>query len=145
MFKVNRIQALKIILFGSMFNAFIFNAIDGGGGPLRLLGMLFMNLSGILLLIFFFKIVFKNFDTNFYFKIMFFLLITWCFITVFRAISPTPQTFITVFGHSGVFFLWFDLTVVVLETVENTCSLWLLTVCSRYILLLLFLFDVNML
>jgi len=108
MLKLNRIRALKIILFGSMLNAFIFNMIDGGGGPLRFLGILSMNISGIILIIYFFKIMMKNFDTNFYFKIMFFLLITWCFITVFRAISPTPQTFITVFGHFLIGWAWMN-------------------------------------
>jgi len=113
MLKINRIQALKIILFGAVLNAYIFNAIHGGSGPLRLIGILFMNLSGVLLLIFFFKIMMKKFDTNFYFKIMFFLLITWCFITVFRAISPTPQTFITVFGHFLIGWAWMNVLAVV--------------------------------
>ncbi len=106
MLKINRIQALKIILFGSMINAFIFNATGGGSGIIRLISMLFMNLSSILLLIFFFKIAFKNFDTNTYFKVMFFLLISWCFITVFRALSLNPQAFITVFGHFLIGWAW---------------------------------------
>jgi len=63
-------------------------------------------MSGILLLIYFFKLSKKKFDTNFYFKIMFFLLITWCFITVIRAMSPNGQTFITLFGHYLIGWAW---------------------------------------
>jgi len=105
MFKINRVKALKIILLGSLVNLFLYIGVSKVG-VVRLISMVFLNMSGILLLIYFFKLSKKKFDTNFYFKIMFFLLITWCFITVIRAMSPNGQTFITLFGHYLIGWAW---------------------------------------
>jgi hypothetical protein len=105
MFKINRVKALKIILLGALVNLFLYLGVSSTG-VIRLISMLFLNISGVLLVVFFFKLTKKKFDTNLYFKIMFFLLITWCFTTVIRAMSPNGQTFITLFGHYLIGWAW---------------------------------------
>jgi len=105
MFKINRNRALTIILSGALINLFLYIGVSKTG-VVRLISMMFLNISGILLLVFFFKLTKKKFDTNSYFKLMFFLLITWCFITVIRAMSPNGQTFITLFGHYLIGWAW---------------------------------------
>jgi len=105
MFKIDRAKALRIVLIGALVNLFLYLGVSTTG-VIRLLSMMFLNISGITLLIFFFKLTKKKFDTNSYFKLMFFLLITWCFITVIRAMSPNAQTFITLFGHYLIGWAW---------------------------------------
>lgn len=105
MFKINRQKALIIILLFALINSSIFIGLQPNS-ILRLVIALLMNISGFLLIIYFIKISKRKFDTNLYFKIMFFLVISWSLYTVFRSFTFDSKTLITLFGHYLMGWAW---------------------------------------
>ena len=98
MLKLNTQKALKLILLFALLNSSIFIVLHPSGA-LRLLIAGLMNISGVLLIIYFFKISKRKFDANLYFKIIFFLLISWSLYTIFRSFALDSKTLMTLFGH----------------------------------------------
>ncbi len=105
MFKINTKNVLIIIIFFALVNSSIFIAFRSSG-VFRLIISLMMNISGIFLVIFFLKISLRKFDANLYFKIIFFLLISWSIFTISRSISLDSKQLITLFGHYLMGWAW---------------------------------------
>jgi hypothetical protein len=106
MFIINTQLALKIIILFALINSSIFIGFKPELGILRLAIAVLMNVSGVLLIIFFFKISKRKFDTNLYFKIMFFLLIGWSVYTVLSSFDFDFKILITLFGHQLMGWAW---------------------------------------
>ena len=105
MLKLNTEKGLQLILLFALLNSSIFIATSSSGF-LRLIVAMLMNISGILLIIYFFKKIRKNINTAFYFKVVFFLLIVWSSYTILRSISLDSKSLITLFGHYLMAWAW---------------------------------------
>ncbi len=105
MFKINEQKALKLILLFAVINSFLFLAFDPGVG-LRLVIASLMNLSVLLLVISYLKLMRWQFDAAPYFKIVFVVLILWSIFTITRSISADVNALITLFGHYLMAWAW---------------------------------------
>jgi len=101
----NTKRALKIILLFALINSSIFIAFTPSQ-ELRLIIAALMNLSAILLVVYFFKISVSNIGVNLYYKIVFSLLIIWCVFTFARGATFTTKGIISLFGHYLMGWAW---------------------------------------
>ncbi len=106
MLKINTEDSLKLILLFALINSAIFIGFLPSGGVLRLAIIGLLNASGLMLLIFFFKMAKNSFDTSVYFKSVFIVLILWGGFTSLRGLSPNPKDLITLFGHLEMGWAW---------------------------------------
>jgi len=102
------IKTIKTIFILALLNSSIYWAIQlyFPTGPLRLVIIIFMNISVLLLIFSFFKRDYYKFEVNIYFKTMFYLLLAWSFFTIVRSISSNPKDLITLFGHMTMGWTW---------------------------------------
>ncbi len=105
MYKLDSKNVLKIIILFSLVNSSIFIAFHPSG-IFRLLIAFMMNISGVLLVTYFFKISIRKFDANLYFKTIFSLLLIWSTFTIFRGLSYDQKSLITLFGHYLMGWAW---------------------------------------
>jgi hypothetical protein len=105
MYKLDSKNVLKIIILFSLVNSSIFIAFHPSG-IFRLLIAFMMNISGVLLVTYFFKISIRKFDVNLYFKTIFSLLLIWSTFTIFRGLSYDQKSLITLFGHYLMGWAW---------------------------------------
>ena len=105
---LKQIEILKKILLFVLLNSSIYLAIQttAPNGPIRMVIIVLMLSSVYLLIRSFLKMRKTEFDTNYYFKILFTLLIGWSIFTIFRSFSPNPKTLITLFGHLFMGWTW---------------------------------------
>lgn len=105
MLEINEQKALKLILLFALINSFLFLAFDPGVG-LRLVIAALMNLSVLLLVISYLKLMRWQFDAAPYFKIVFVVLILWSIFTITRSISTDVTALIALFGHYLMAWAW---------------------------------------
>ena len=100
------VNILKAILLFALLNSSLY-LIFKPDGLFRLVIAVGMNISGCLLVIYFFYyILTEKFKVNFYFKVMFILLIIWSVITNIRGLSFNFSDNITLFGHYLMSWAW---------------------------------------
>ncbi|MEE9326119.1 MAG: hypothetical protein V3U71_02410 [Cocleimonas sp.] len=125
MIKLNTIEnQLKIIFLLSLINSSVFTAFHSSGG-LRLVIAILMNISGVMLITYFFKRIQRNLNISLYFKIILTLLVLWSFYTVFRSIVFNGPSLITLFGHHFMGWAWLaPLAIVFGLNVKNWINLF---------------------
>lgn len=108
MLQINTENALKVILLFALINSSVFFAFhpEGAGVGSRMIITGLLNISALLLIIYFFKIIKVNFDTGLYFKIMFILLVFWSIVTSLRGFSASPKQLFTLLGHLEMGWAW---------------------------------------
>ena len=105
MFKIDTQKALKIIILFALINSSIFLAFIPQGA-LRLVIVILMNISGVLLITFFFKKIFKSPNMSLYFRVILFFLILWSISIFLRGFSLNGKLLITLFGHYLMGWAW---------------------------------------
>jgi hypothetical protein len=125
MFKINSQIALKIIILFALLNSSIFIGLAFPGGIIRLIITIFMNVSGVLMIIYFVKISKTKLEISFYFKFLFLLLLIWSLFTIFRSIQLNSTILMTLFGHYLMGWAWLTpLAIVFGFNIKNWISLF---------------------
>lgn len=104
-YKINRNLALKLILLFALINSSIYISLDPSG-IFRLIIAALMNISGVLVFIFFIKTKSKFKDLNIYFRLILPVLLFWSLFTVGRAFVFDAKALITLFGHYLIGWAW---------------------------------------
>ncbi len=105
MLTLNTQDHLKIIILFALINSSIFIAYPPIG-VIRLIIAGLMNISGMLLIIYFFKLSKRKSDISFYFKVLIPVLIIWSLYTIFVSFSLNVKSLITLFGHHFMGWAW---------------------------------------
>ncbi len=105
MFSINTEKALKIILLFALINSSIFLGLKAPTGAIRLVIVFLMNISTILLIVYFFIII-KKMDAGFYFKMLYTLLILWSLYIIYVSFNLQSKTLISLFGHYLMGWAW---------------------------------------
>jgi hypothetical protein len=110
------IKTIKTIFLFVLLNSSIYLAIQlyWSNGPVRLIIIILMNISVFLLIRSLIRMKRTEFDVNFYFKTMFFLLLAWSVFTIFRSFSFITKDFISLFGETNMGWAWITPLAVVL-------------------------------
>ncbi|WP_201352035.1 hypothetical protein [Hydrogenimonas urashimensis] len=107
--KINQEKAIKIILLFSLINISSYYAFNLGAYSIyvKIFLSLLMNISGILLIIYFFKLKKKiNKHIHLYFKTLLYLSIFWGLITIMRSLSFDLKAMMSLFGNFLMGWTW---------------------------------------
>jgi hypothetical protein len=102
---INTNRAIKIIILFSLINSSVFIGFSPSSG-LRLIIAALMNLSGALLILYFYKIKIQKFDMHVYFKVTYFILIFWGVVIFTRGFTSDLKDMISLFGHYLMGWAW---------------------------------------
>jgi hypothetical protein len=106
MHSINSTLAIKIIFLFALLNSSIFLAFQPNGFY-RLPIAIMLNVSTVLLIVCFFKIIFSaKVKVSFYFKFMFTLLFIWIIITIYKSIHLNTVMLMSLFGHYLMGWAW---------------------------------------
>lgn len=106
MLKLNTEIVLKIILIFALLNSSLFIGLNHPSGFIRLILVLFMNISGVLLIIYCARLAFHSFDSNIYFKFLFIILFCWSSYTIFHGVTFNSKSIMTLFGNYLMAWAW---------------------------------------
>lgn len=115
-------STITLVLCLALINSYIFIAFSPGMA-LRLVISAMMNLSGVVLVVFYFKSKFWKSEIHTYYKVMITLLIVWSVGVFVRALSVNAQDMISLFGHYLMGWAWLTPFAIVIGFKQESWSL----------------------